>query len=501
MGSDASRLGAPTPNFQNLGIQSYARAAGVTAGETLTLCVEPGKTFSVAFYFQGANEALTAAPTATLPALDLQWVTRDGGIYTSAAIASPQKPDLDWNWPWIAFQIPASWTSGVYFAVAYPVDPSTGAPTDALGQAVQAGDPGGKIKPHPDFTTSPILAWDHGMALFVVRSGGSPAAIAYALAVSTYQAYNNTGGGCFYYNSAVTRVTLRRPGCGVGPMIMDDEIDSFDTTSRRNTYAHWDAYFIRWLHAQNLTCDFYTNYDVDGFTAGQPNPLMSGSSPRYRLLLCVGHDEYWSAQIRTNIEAYQAAGGNVAIFSGNTCYRPVGFGAPSTSASRYDPPPVPVPADGKTTMIKLHPSWPDPRNEASTIGVTFRNGAGSWNPSRVRANSGYTSVVPIVGTMGQFGVAASLVGYECDGLFPGHSPANYQVLAHADCTNGAQWDQTGKADMGYFQRDTTAPANKSMLINVATTDWSRFLPLNGSTDPDKILIGQMTLSTIQQLTG
>jgi len=282
---------------------------------------------------------------------------------------------------------------------------------------------------------------------------------------------------------------------------MDDEIDAFDTTSRRNTYAHWDAYFIRWLRTQNLTCDFYTNYDVDGFTAGEPNPLMNGANTRYKLLLCVGHDEYWSAQIRANIEAYQTAGGNVAIFSGNTSYRPVGFGAPSTNASRYDPPPLSMPADGKRTMIKLNLEWPDALNEASTIGVTFKTGAGSWSSDKVRSNSGYTSVVPIVGTMGRFGVAASLVGYECDGLFTGHSPANYRVIAHADLTDRAQWDQPGRADMGYFQRDTTAPANRSILLDAATTDWSRFLPLGGSTDPDRLLVRQMTLSAIQQLTG
>ena len=39
----------------------------------------------------------------------------------------------------------------------------------------------------------------------------------------------------------------------------------------------------------------------------------------YKLVLSVGHDEYWSTPMRDHLEAYIARGGNVAFFSGNTC--------------------------------------------------------------------------------------------------------------------------------------------------------------------------------------
>src|SRR5690606_679631 len=39
----------------------------------------------------------------------------------------------------------------------------------------------------------------------------------------------------------------------------------------------------------------------------------------YRLVLSVGHDEYWSAPMRDNLENFIANTGNVAFFSGNTC--------------------------------------------------------------------------------------------------------------------------------------------------------------------------------------
>ena len=40
----------------------------------------------------------------------------------------------------------------------------------------------------------------------------------------------------------------------------------------------------------------------------------------YRLVLSVGHDEYWSVPMRNHLEAFIANGGNVAFFSGNVCY-------------------------------------------------------------------------------------------------------------------------------------------------------------------------------------
>ena len=40
----------------------------------------------------------------------------------------------------------------------------------------------------------------------------------------------------------------------------------------------------------------------------------------YRLVLSVGHDEYWSAPMRNHLEQFVAGGGNVAFFSGNNLW-------------------------------------------------------------------------------------------------------------------------------------------------------------------------------------
>ena len=43
----------------------------------------------------------------------------------------------------------------------------------------------------------------------------------------------------------------------------------------------------------------------------QPELLQS-----YKLVLSVGHDEYWSSGMRDSLEAWIAEGGHVAFFSG-----------------------------------------------------------------------------------------------------------------------------------------------------------------------------------------
>jgi hypothetical protein len=86
---------------------------------------------------------------------------------------------------------------------------------------------------------------------FVVR-GDLRASILYKLPLATYHAYNCTGGGCFYFEPSRSldppgsRVTLHRPGGGIGGET-HGAIDHYDAASARQTFAHWDAPFIRWL--------------------------------------------------------------------------------------------------------------------------------------------------------------------------------------------------------------------------------------------------------------
>ena len=79
------------------------------------------------------------------------------------------------------------------------------------------------------------------------------------------------------------------------------------------TFPNWDLPFLAWLAREGIHVDMYSQHDV----AAEPGLLST-----YRLLLRVGHDEYWSAPELQAVRAFVAAGGNVAFFSGNNVFGP-----------------------------------------------------------------------------------------------------------------------------------------------------------------------------------
>ena len=68
---------------------------------------------------------------------------------------------------------------------------------------------------------------------------------------------------------------------------------------------------IRWLERNGYDVSYTTDVDTD----------RSGSLIlNHEVFLSVGHDEYWSASERNNVEAARAAGIHLAFFSGNEIY-------------------------------------------------------------------------------------------------------------------------------------------------------------------------------------
>src|SRR5207244_3348146 len=69
---------------------------------------------------------------------------------------------------------------------------------------------------------------------------------------------------------------------------------------------------IRWLEANGYDVSYASAVDTDrqGATA-----LL-----QHKVFLSVGHDEYWSAAQRANVEAARGAGVHLAFFSGNEMF-------------------------------------------------------------------------------------------------------------------------------------------------------------------------------------
>ena len=73
-----------------------------------------------------------------------------------------------------------------------------------------------------------------------------------------------------------------------------------------------------------------------------------------RLLLSVGHDEYWTWGMRDTVEGFVAGGGNVAFLSGNTCYWQVRIEGDVMVGYKHRYAEDPVQSERTTTM------WSDP---------------------------------------------------------------------------------------------------------------------------------------------
>lgn len=168
--------------------------------------------------------------------------------------------------------------------------------------------------------------------IFVVRDDSRPADILFQSSVTTHQAYNNWGGMSLYrWNSRgkqASKVSFNRPyaispnkaaayGVGAGEFLTNFQ------PKRRTSSAAWEYNMVRWLErsgydvAYSTDIDTHENY-IDENT-GKPILLL------HKAFLSVGHDEYWSWQMRQNVEAARDNGVSLGFFSSNTCYWQIRF--------------------------------------------------------------------------------------------------------------------------------------------------------------------------------
>jgi hypothetical protein len=79
----------------------------------------------------------------------------------------------------------------------------------------------------------------------------------------------------------------------------------------------WEHAFAAWAEGEGLALDYLADHDLE----------TPGALDGYAAVLLVGHSEYWSANARDAIERHVDAGGNLAIFSGNTAFWKVRYEA------------------------------------------------------------------------------------------------------------------------------------------------------------------------------
>jgi hypothetical protein len=293
-------------------------------------------------------------------------------------------------------------------------------------------------------------------ALFVVRDRGSHARLLVVLPLFTYHAYNvaevdgtvgKDEGLCLY--SGAPWVSLHRPGGGIGGHPWDEvNVDVYDRTSPRQTFAHWDAKGIAWLEQSGYAYDCCTDLELHD---------TQFDLSRYRAIISFGHHEYWTESMRERVDRFVARGGNVAFFGGNTCW----------FRAEYDP---------QRHRVRRAGRWHE-NPEWRTTGVSYAYGGGKWIGER--PPSGYRVIDAAhwifrgarVENGDVFGAQQRLLGYECDGA-PGES--DLHVVAEGDLSNWPVADGSGEVFDGARASMGIRSAEGSVFTG-STVDWARIL--------------------------
>jgi hypothetical protein len=302
------------------------------------------------------------------------------------------------------------------------------------------------------------------LAFFVVRASTvDPNRPLMVLTTNTWNAYNDFGGRNLYMRG--TRVSFERPlapgllfkPSGHGERVAVVNAPDHAMLAHRNYVrehgltewagsAGWpnaELGFVRWAEGSGYELDFAVNADL---------ALVPGLLDGRRLYLSVGHDEYWSWEMRDAVETFTKAGGNAAFLSGNTSFWQVRFEDDGATMVGYKDQFRKDPVFGSDRQHLLTSMWSDHligRPENQMTGVSFSRG-GYHRIGRAVGNGagGYTVYRPehwvFAGTDVVYGdvvgAGAVTVGYECDGCeltfrdglpYPTHSdgtPENFEIL-------------------------------------------------------------------------
>ena len=270
------------------------------------LCYSPGETIS----FHVSTTAKTYALEIARDALVLE------GLFTRDKLSGCRHdtPDdasvIGCGWPvGFEFQIPTDWSSGAY-RVTSRIETRSG---DSLEQ-------------HHMFMLRSSAAHRQERLLLVSSTG-------------TWCAYNNWGGSNHYEgitgqqgNQFSPLLSLERP-LPRGFVVLPDDAPraalaatpAYDEPvsyphmewayangySKKYASAGWASYerhFMKWAAGAGFEVDIISQYDLQL----RPEVLED-----YPCLVFIGHDEYWSWEMRDTIDTYVEAGGRIARFAGN----------------------------------------------------------------------------------------------------------------------------------------------------------------------------------------
>ena len=401
--------GRPVPHA----IEGYADRASAAAGETVTLHVN------------------TTEPTFHVEAYRMGWYGGRGARLVWRSAEVPGRPQPPFRFTPGINMVECAWTPSLRFGVTYDWPPGN--------YLLKLAGAGGQQQYVP----------------LTVRDDHSEAAVVVLNAVTTWQAYNLWGGYSLY---------LGRQGNGEA-YAARSRVVSFDrpyglaAADWANGAADWlgnELPFLMLAERWGLDMAYWTDLDL----SRRPERL-----GRHRVVVSLGHDEYWSRTMFDGAVAARDSGVNFAFLGANACFRHIRLEASPTTGDRRrvvcykvaseDP----LNGHDDSDVTSDWPSGPRPRPESVLIGNMYQS-----NP----VDAALAVVAPAAWGLEGSGLTdgdtlAHVVGSEYDAFdlsVPG--PRNVEIWAHSPLVCRGR---PGHSDVTYY----TAPGGGGVFAT--GTNW------------------------------
>lgn len=281
-----------------------------------------------------------------------------------------------------------------------------------------------------------------------VRSPSNDGRIVIVNAVTTWQAYNRWGGYSLYDSPSGKKALRSRA-------VSFDRPYQSDVMQGAGDFLYFELPMLLFAERSGHPIGYATDVDLHA----DPH-LLDGA----RAVITLGHDEYWSANMRNNVAAARDRGVNLAFLGANEAYRHMRFADTPLGANRleidyksFDEDPA-----RNTDPLDATQDWrspPNPRPESALLGNYYQ-----CNPvaaDLVAADPTSWLLTGIV-TAGQH--LPRMVGDEYNAVdLDVPTPRPIQVLFHSPVTCNKR---NGFADVSYY----TTPSGAA-VFSAGTEFW------------------------------
>ena len=337
---------------------------------------------------------------------------------------------------------------------------------------------------HPSYTLSVPLNWTTGVYLAKLTDANGMqtyvpfdvlgAANTPYVAVTpdtTYAAYNDWGGYSLYSASTSQLDESNTPGKTRADKVSFDRPYTQEYGSSQ--VLDFEVNAIRWIERQGYEVSYISNVDLDE----HPELLL-----QHRAYISLGHDEYWTKNMRDGVQRARDAGVGLLFSGANASYWQMRFEPDSAGVADRTVVCYKVSTSQKTLArdplyrednSRVTALWRDPvlaRPENALIGMMY-SGYTSHRPGFpwITSSRAGSPLLDGTGLQADQPYGCDQVGYEWDRIFDnGATPAGLQVLATSRTQNNA-----GRSDTS----NTTYYIAKSGALVFATGSiyWTAFL--------------------------